>query len=97
MKPNRPSWLVHDSERVEEHDLDVEDDEDHRHQVEAHREAGRRLAAGGDAGLVRATLGRVEPDPARGCLEAMNEPMANSRARTTISKIGRYWSITALR
>ena len=33
--------MEHDGERVEEHDLDVEDDEDHRDQVEAHREARR--------------------------------------------------------
>ena len=50
--PNSAELAEHNGERVEEDDLDVEDDEDHRHQVKAHREAGRRLSVGGDPGLV---------------------------------------------
>src|SRR3954470_8155966 len=38
--------------REQEDDLDVEDDEDHRHQVEANREARRWLASRHDAALV---------------------------------------------
>ncbi len=50
----------HDRERVEEHDLDVKDDKDHRHEVEPHREAGGGLSDGGYPGLVRTDLRRVE-------------------------------------
>ena len=50
-----------DGVREEEDDLDVEDDEDHRDQVEANREAMRRLAARDDAALVRRHLGRGGP------------------------------------
>ena len=42
-EPERAEPVEHGRERVEEDDLDVEDDEDHRDQVEAHREPlGRR-------------------------------------------------------
>ena len=50
-KPNHPSACSHERERVEEDDLDVEDDEEHRRQVEADREALLRRRAGRDAGL----------------------------------------------
>ena len=43
---------------VEEHDLDVEDDEDHRHEVEADGEPLRRLLVRHDAALVGRDLGR---------------------------------------
>ena len=56
--PNAPSSSVDDRPRVEEDDLDVEDDEDHRDQVEAHREALGRLLAGHDAALVGRRLRR---------------------------------------
>src|SRR3954447_13410568 len=46
-----------DRVRVEEHDLDVEHDEQHRDDVEAHRESVGWLAAGHDAALVRRFLG----------------------------------------
>ena len=36
---NQPRALQHDGERIQEDDLDVEDDEEHRGQVEADREA----------------------------------------------------------
>ena len=42
---NVPTCVEDDGDRVEEDDLDVEDDEEHRRQVEAHREA-LLLAAG---------------------------------------------------
>src|SRR5579875_884570 len=60
---------------VEEDHLDVEDDEDHGHEVEAHREARRGLAPRDDPGLVgrhllrrralarREQLGRGEREP----------------------------------
>jgi hypothetical protein len=41
------------SERIQEHDLDVEDDEEHRREVEADREALNSGRAGRDAGLKR--------------------------------------------
>src|SRR5690606_5104514 len=41
-----------DGQGVEEGGLEVEDDEHHGDQVEVHREAIARVAAGGDAGLV---------------------------------------------
>src|SRR5207244_8092058 len=47
--------------RIDEDDLDVEDDEDHRHQVEAHREALGRLTVGDDAALVGGELGGRGP------------------------------------
>src|SRR6056297_676769 len=47
--------------RVEEDDLDVEHDEQHRHDVEAHREALGRFAARHDPALVRGLLGRRRP------------------------------------
>ena len=47
--------------RVQEHDLDVEDDEDHGHQVEADRETGGRLDGGDDPALVGSRLGRRGP------------------------------------
>ena len=56
-RPNGPERPVHDRPREEEDDLDVEDDEDHRHQEELHREALRRLAVGHDAALVGRRLG----------------------------------------
>ena len=43
---------------IEEDDLDVEDDERHRDQVELHREALGRLVLGHDAALVRRLLRR---------------------------------------
>ena len=46
--------------RVEEHDLDVEQDEEHRDQVEADPEAERALDVGRQPALVGLTL-----DPAR--------------------------------
>ncbi len=45
--------------RVQKHDLDVEHDEEHRDEVEAHREALRRLATRHDAALVRGLFRRV--------------------------------------
>src|SRR5205807_1710197 len=42
-----------DRERIQEDDLDVEDDEEHRRQVEADREALLARRPGGDAGLER--------------------------------------------
>src|SRR5262249_39825454 len=42
-----------DTERIQKHDLDVEDDEEHRYQVEADREALPARGAGRDAGLER--------------------------------------------
>ena len=48
-------------ERIEEDDLDVEDDERHRDQVELHREALGRLVLGHDAALVRRFLRRRRP------------------------------------
>ena len=46
---------------IQEDDLDVEDDERHRDQVELHREALGRLVLGHDAALVRCFLGRCRP------------------------------------
>src|SRR5579863_9668760 len=57
-EPERLDLVEHDGPRIEEDDLDVEDDEDHRHQVETHGEPLRRLEAGHDAGLVGRELGR---------------------------------------
>ena len=51
----------HRGERIEEDDLDVEDDERHRDQVELHREALGRLVLGHDAALVRRFLRRRRP------------------------------------
>ena len=51
----------HDRPGVEEDDLDVEDDEDHGHQVEPHRKALRRLPVGDDPALVGGELGRGRP------------------------------------
>ena len=53
---NAPDRVEHHGERVEEDDLDVEDDEEHRRQVEADREALLRRP-GRDAGLERDRLG----------------------------------------
>ena len=55
--PNGPEVPVDDGPGVQEDDLDVEDDEDHRDQVEAHREALGRLATRHDAALVGRALG----------------------------------------
>ncbi len=60
-EPVRADVAVGDRVRVHEDDLDVEHDEQHRHDVEADREALRRLAAGDDAALVRRVLGRRRP------------------------------------
>src|SRR3954465_5732058 len=49
-----PRELVEDhSERIQEDDLDIEDDEEHRRQVEADREAGGGGRPERDAGLER--------------------------------------------
>ena len=68
---NQPTRLQNDRHRVKEDDLDVEDDEEHRREVEADGEAllGRR--AGRDA--------RLERDLARPCPTASGA----SRRRTT--------------
>ena len=50
-----------DGPRVEEDDLDIEDDEDHRHQEEPHRESLRSLSAGDDPALVGGGLAVVRP------------------------------------
>ena len=59
--PNVAQLVVHHRPGVEEDHLDVEDDEDHRDQVEANREAGGGLVAGGDARLVGPFLGSGRP------------------------------------
>src|SRR3954451_16412662 len=57
-----PRELMEDHrERVEKHDLDVEDDEQHRRQVEADREALLARRAGGDARLERDRPGPHAP------------------------------------
>ena len=59
--PNRPSAVEGHRPRVQEDDLDVEDDEEHRGQVELDREpaAADRLRRRLDAALVRLELGPV--------------------------------------
>ena len=59
--PYSAELAVGDGVRVDEDDLDVEHDEEHGDDVEADREALRRLAAGHDAALVRGVLGRRRP------------------------------------
>ncbi len=73
--PNVRDLVEHDGPRVEEHDLDVEDDEDHRHQVEADREPLRRLHVGDDAALVGRQLGR------RGLLARRQQRRGHQRER----------------
>src|SRR5450759_3087507 len=52
-----PLELPHDHRpRVEEHSLDVEDDEEHRREVEANGEPAMGRAVRDDAGLVRGQL-----------------------------------------
>src|SRR3954454_19094017 len=48
-----------DPDRIQEDDLDVEQDEEHRDHVEAHPEAERAGDVGGQAALVRLALDRV--------------------------------------
>ncbi len=48
-----------DRPRVEEHHLDVEQDKEHRDQIELHREARVCVAGGLDAALVRRVLDLV--------------------------------------
>ena len=60
-QPEDPELVEVDRPGVEEDDLDVEDDEDHRHQVEADREAGGRLDPRDDAALVGCDLRRGRP------------------------------------
>ena len=60
-RPKPPSSRNTVRERVEEDDLDVEDDEAHRDQIELHREALGRLVLGHDPALVRRLLRRVRP------------------------------------
>ena len=57
-KPNQPSWWRIDRERIQEDDLDVEDDEEHRREVEADREA-LLLAAGPSRRPTRTAAARV--------------------------------------
>ena len=57
-QPEGGDLVEHDGPWVEKHDLDVEDDEDHRHQVEAHRKALWRLTVGHDPALVGRQLGQ---------------------------------------
>ena len=56
-QPEGAEVPVDDGPGEQEDDLDVEHDEDHRHQVEPHREALGGLPRGEDAGLVRRALG----------------------------------------
>src|SRR5262249_32033514 len=57
----QPELAERHGPRVEEHRLDVEEDEEHRDQIELDREAGARVADRLDAALIRSELGRVLP------------------------------------
>ena len=61
--PKEPQLVEDHRPRVQEDDLDVEDDEDHGDQVEADRKPGRRLDARDDAALVGRGLRRGRPLP----------------------------------
>ena len=75
---------------IEEDDLDVEDDEDHGHQVEAHREALGRLACAARCRTRRALLGRWSRR--REQLWTRRGSIAPNRtASTNRTRIGRYW------
>ena len=73
MRPNSAEAAEHGGERIEEHDLDVEDDERHRHQIELHREALGRLVLGHDAALVRRLLRRRSGRCGASSCEATND------------------------
>src|SRR5699024_3893262 len=62
-EPEQAEFVEVDRPRVQEEDLDAEDDEEHRREIELHREppAADRLRGGVDAALVRRELGPVEP------------------------------------
>src|SRR4029453_13747598 len=47
---------VHNGPRVHEHDLDVEQDKKHRHNIKLHAEAGPALPLGDHAAFVRSIL-----------------------------------------
>src|SRR4030095_11151609 len=55
-EPGPPEAAQRQRPRVEERDLDVEEQKDHRHQVELHRVSFTRVADGGHAALVRGEL-----------------------------------------
>ena len=88
-EPVRAETAQDRGERVQEDDLDVEDDERHRDQIELHREALDRLVLGNDAALVRRLLGRRRP-PRPEQLDAANESETKSTTSTIIARIGRY-------
>ncbi len=59
MKPGHPSFRNASAHGIEEGDLDVEEQEDHRHEIELHRVALARVADGRHAAFVgRELLGR---------------------------------------
>src|SRR5215475_4959038 len=66
-QPENPEGIKGDRPRVEEDDLDVEEDEQHRGQVVLDREAAtaRRLGGGLDAALIGLQLRPVPPFRAR--------------------------------
>ena len=73
MNPNQAELVEDHRERIEKHDLDVEDDEEHRRQVEADREALLLRRPGGDARLERH---RARAGP---CARALREDEGHRR------------------
>jgi hypothetical protein len=91
-KPNSRQLVVHHSPRIEEDHLDVENDEDHRDQVEADREPGSRLVAGDDPRLVRPLLGPGRALWTQKAREPATDPPAKAATTTISNRIGRYCS-----
>ena len=89
-KPKMPERVEGHRPRVQEDDLDVEDDEEHRGQVELDREpaAADRLRGGLDAALVGVELGPVVParpdERARRRPRRARTPRPGRRARGSV-------------
>ncbi len=92
-RPNVRQLVEHDRERIEEDDLDVEDDEDHGHQVEPHRESAAAAPVRGampdSYGPCLAGLSRLGPSIFERHERADGERQQPARRA---AGSGRYWS-----
>ena len=91
-KPNIPSARNDDRPRVEEHDLDVEDDEEDRGQVELDREATPRRAARRVAALERLGLHRRTDGADRAARSAPSRRRDHD-ARASDTRIATYGNV----
>ena len=88
-KPNEPELVINDRPRVQEDDLDVEDDEDHRDEVEPHREPLGGSLSGTIPHSYGATFASVGLRFGASIIEATSDNAAKRNPRTSITKIGR--------